>query len=371
MYFNRSDRTLLGNWFWCVDKWLLFAFLMLIFLGTFFIFSATPEVAKTIGVDKFFFIKRHFLYLIPCVLAMVFLSALDQKTVRRFCFLVFILSFFCLTLIPFIGTEIKGAKRWIDMIFFSFQPSEVMKFTFMIFSAWLLYQHEEKADFIGKEFSYLLCFSILGLLLLQPDLGMSFLIFAGWFSQVFAAGMNWIVLLFLILIGGFSMVGCYFLFPHFMMRVDKFFSTTESYQIKKSLQAFANGGFFGVGPGEGTIKRFLPDAHSDFIFSVIGEEFGTVVCVLILLIFIFIIFRVFYLALNVENSFYMYALLGITVIFAMQVIINVASSMNLMPTKGMTLPFISYGGSSYFSISLYAGIVLCFTKKTINYNKFY
>lgn len=371
MYFNRSDRTLLGNWFWCVDKWLLFSFLMLIFLGTFFIFSATPEVASTIGVEKFFFIKKHFLYLIPCILTMIFLSALEQRTVRRICFGLFVVSFILLIFVPLLGTEIKGAKRWINLFFFSIQPSELLKFSFMVFSAWLLFKDEERTDFLGKEACYVVCFLILGLLLLQPDLGMSFLIFSGWFAQVFVVGMNWIVLILLVLLGIFSIIGCYFLFPHFMMRVDKFFSASESYQIKKSLQSFAHGGFFGVGPGEGTIKRFLPDAHSDFIFSVIGEEFGTLICVMILLLFIFIIFRVFYIALKLEDSFIMYSLIGVTVIFAMQVIINVASAINLMPTKGMTLPFISYGGSSYFSISLYAGIVLCFTKKTIDYNKFY
>lgn len=371
MYFNRSDKSLLGNWFWCVDKWLLFAFLMLIFLGTFFIFSATPYVASTIHVEKFYFVKKHFLYLIPSISIIIFFSALDIKIVRRLAFLIFFVSLLLLMLVPLCGTEIKGAKRWINIFFCSIQPSEFIKYTFVIFSAWLLHKDYEKTDFRGKELCYIFCIFVIGLLVLQPDLGMSFLIFSGWFAQTFIAGMNWIVLLFILMIGSFSIVGCYFIFPHFMYRVDKFFSSTESYQVQKSLASFAKGGFWGVGPGEGTIKKFLPDAHSDFIFAVIGEEFGIFFCILILSIFLFIIVRSFYLAIRSDNLFSLFSIIGITVIFSMQIIINISSSLNLMPTKGMTLPFISYGGSAYLAVSLYAGILLCLTKKTINYNKFY
>lgn len=371
MYFNRGDRSLLGDWFWRVDKLLLFAFLLLIFLGTFFIFSATPYVATTIHVERFYFVKKHFLYLIPSIAIIIFFSAFDIKIVRRIVFVIFFVNFILLFFVPIFGSEIKGAKRWINLFFFSFQPSEFIKFSFVVFSAWLIHQDYEKSDFRGKEASYVFCFSVLGLLVLEPDIGMTFLIFSAWFSQIFIAGVNWVVLFFLLLIGIFSMIGCYFIFPHFMMRVDNFFHSTESYQIKKSIASFVNGGLWGVGPGEGAIKRFLPDAHSDFIFSVIGEEFGVIVCSIILFIYLFIIIRSFYLAINSENLFVLYSVVGITVIFAMQTVINIASSLNLMPTKGMTLPFISYGGSSYIAMSIYAGVLLCLTKKSIDYNKFY
>lgn len=357
------------KWWRSVDKYLFFSFLLLIFCGVFFIFSATPVIAKKLHLNRFYFVWKHFIYMIPSMVAMVGISMLSMKQMRRTCVIIFAVTVLLMLLVPIFGTEIKGAKRWINLFFFALQPSELMKFTFVIFSAWMLSEHSEK--FPGYQVATVCVGFVIMLLLLQPDLGMALLVFSTWIAQFFVATLSIYFILLLALCGALSMVGFYYIFPHVAARIDKFFGIGENYQIQKSLESLSHGGFWGLGPGEGMVKSQLPDAHSDFIFSVIAEEFGIVVCLFIILVFGFIVVRSLILALNLENQFQKLSIVGLSYMFGTQVIINVSSAINLIPTKGMTLPFISYGGSSSFAIGMCAGILLGLTKSTVNYHKYY
>lgn len=357
------------KWWRSIDKYLLSAFTILIFLGIFFIFSATPVIAKKLNLDRFYFVWKHFCYMVPAIGVMLAISMLDAKQIRRLSVILFIISFILLIFLPIVGTEIKGAKRWISLKFFVLEPSEVLKFSFIIFSAWMF--SENKDTFPGYKISTLTCMLIVFLLLLQPDLGMTFLIFSSWIAQFFVVHLSLGFIVFLVCASLIPMCGIYFIFPHVSARIDKFLGLGENYQVQKSLESMAKGGFFGLGPGEGMVKRYLPDAHSDFIFSVIAEEFGIICCLMLIGLFAFIVIRSLILAKRSTDMFSKLSIFGISFIFGMQVIINISSSINLIPTKGMTLPFISYGGSSNFALGICAGILLGLTKKTINYSKYY
>lgn len=357
------------KWWRSVDKYLLTSFFVLIFFGIFFIFSATPVIAQKIGLNKFYFVWKHFLYMIPTISVMMFISLLDAKSIKRICVVIFFLSLILMLLVPICGQEIKGARRWITFSFLTIQPSELMKFSFMVFSAWMFSENSEK--FPGYKISTISMMLITFLLLLQPDLGMTILVLSSWIGQFFITTLSIYFIIFLFFSSCISLVGCYFIFPHVSSRIDKFLGVGENYQIQKSLESLYNGGFWGLGPGEGLVKRHLPDAHSDFIFSVIAEEFGAVVCIIIILLFATIIIRALIIAKRSHDKFLKLAIFGIIFMFGIQILINVSSALSLIPTKGMTLPFISYGGSSNFSIGIFAGILLGLTKVTINYNKYY
>lgn len=357
------------KWWRSIDKYLFFAFAILISLGVFFIFSATPVIAKKLGLERFYFVWKHFLYMIPSICVMLVISMLETKQIRRVAVVIFLLSFLLLCLVPIFGTTIKGAKRWVNFSLFVIQPSELLKFSFIIFSAWMMSENSD--SFQGYKISSAAFVIVLLLLLVQPDLGMAFLIFSSWIAQFFIAHLSLYFMVFLGCASLISMLGFYYIFPHVASRIDKFLGIGENYQIQKSLESVAKGGFWGVGPGEGTVKSHLPDAHSDFIFSVIAEEFGIVLCIIIVSIFAFIVIRSLIVAKRSPDLFVKLAIFGIAFMLGMQVLINVASAISLIPTKGMTLPFISYGGSSNFAIGVCAGILLGLTRKSINYNKYY
>lgn len=357
------------KWWRSVDKYLFFSFLILVSMGVFFIFSATPFTARKLGLNRFYFVWKHFFYMIPSMAIMLGISMMDVKQIRRCAVAVFVISFLLLMLVPICGSEIKGARRWIDLFVIAVQPSEFLKFSFMIFSAWMFSEHNE--NFPGYQISTGTVFFVVLLLLLQPDLGMTFLVFSSWIAQFFIATLSIYFILALAILGGLSAVGFYYMFPHVAARVDKFFGIGENYQVQKSLESLSQGGFWGMGPGEGLVKRHLPDAHSDFIFSVIAEEFGIILCLVIVVIFAFIVIRSLVLARRSSDQFLKLSIFGIAFMFGTQVLINVASAINMIPTKGMTLPFISYGGSSNLALGISIGILLGLTKKSINYNKYY
>src|SRR3989344_54410 len=366
--FARTDRSILGQWWWTIDRWLFFALLLLMITGIFLSFAASPSVAQRIGVDSFFFVRRHIVFLVPAIVLMVSVSLLSPRQIRWLCWGLFIFFLFCLVMTPLIGLEAKGARRWINMMGFSLQASEFIKPTFAIIAAWLFSQLKTSHPLSSRNISILLYLTVAGLILLQPDFGMVFVITLVWFFQFYLAGLP---LFWVYLLGGVGATGvtaAYFVFPHVASRIDRFLNpqSGDQYQITRSLAAFREGGIFGRGPGEGIIKLKLPDSHADFVFSVAGEEFGFFFCLFILGLFFFITGRCLWHARREKNFFLTLGISGITIQFALQAMINMGSSLHLIPTKGMTLPFLSYGGSSLLAIALGMGIVLGFTRRRLD-----
>ncbi len=365
MNIARADTSVLGRWWWTVDRWTLAALCALIGFGIVLAMAATPAVATRIGLDPFFFVRHQIGLLIPAIVIMIGISMLSPRAVRLISMVGLVVSVALLAATFFVGAEIKGARRWIHVPGLSVQPSEFVKPTFAVVAAWLFAMQRKHETFPGDLISIFLYLMILSLLLLQPDVGMSIVITSVWFSQFFLAGLRmfWVMLL-----GGtgiVSLVGAYFVFPHVASRVDRFLDPAagDNYQVSTALEAFLNGGIFGVGPGEGTVKNVLPDAHSDFVFAVAGEEFGLIACLAIVVVFAFIVLRGFTRALQESNLFVLLAVAGLLAQFGLQALINMCSTLNLIPTKGMTLPFISYGGSSLLALALGMGFVLALTRK--------
>jgi len=362
--FSRADKSLLGKWWWTVDRWLLTAITALMIIGIWLSMSASPMVAERIGFSTFYFTYRHFLLVVPAFCLMVGVSLFPLKTLRRLCLALFAIELILLILTPFIGHEVKGGKRWMNIFGFSLQVSEFVKPTFAIITAWLLSTPAISKAISGYKLSLALLLIIVGLIMLQPDFGMAFVITLVFFVQLFLAGLPMVFITLGSIFILFSGTLAYFIFPHVASRIDRFLDPEagDRYQINHSLDSFIRGGLGGVGPGEGTIKRVLPDVHADFIFAVAGEEFGIVMCLLIVGIFAFIIVRGLYHAYHRTTLFPMLALAGLVSQFGIQAFINIASTLHLIPTKGMTLPFISYGGSSLLAIAFNMGMVLGLTR---------
>jgi len=363
--FARADNSIFSRWWWTVDRWTLTALGIIIGIGALLTMASTPAVAERLGLDPFYFVKRQ-LGLLPVALAlMMAVSMLSPRDVRRLAMVGFVGAIALLCLTFGIGAEIKGARRWINIAGFSLQPSEFVKPTFAVVAAWLFAQQRKQEGFPGDAIAIGLYILVMFLLLNQPDVGMALVVTAVWFAQFFLAGLRlaWVSLL--AGMGAVSAVGAYFVFPHVASRINRFMdpSSGDTYQISTALDAFLNGGLFGRGPGEGTVKSVLPDAHADFVFAVAGEELGLIVCLGIVGLFAFVVLRGFARLLQEQNLFILLAVSGLLVQFGLQALVNMGSTLHLMPTKGMTLPFISYGGSSLLALSLGMGFVLALTRK--------
>jgi len=362
--FARTDTSVIGRWWWTVDRWVLAALMILVGLGIVLIFAASPAVAERIGLDSFYFVRKQIGYLAPALVILLSVSLLNVRNVRRLAVVVFLLMVVCMVLTILMGVEIKGARRWISLAGFTLQPSEFIKPAFAVVSAWMLASGRMTSGFPGRTIAVALYGLTIGLLLLQPDMGMVVLTSAMFAAQLFVAGIP-MALVAIMAIGGFAgIVGAYFVFPHVASRIDRFLdpSSGDSYQVNTGLEAFMNGGLFGRGPGEGTVKEILPDAHADFIFAVAGEELGLIACLFIVALFAFIVLRGFTRMLSEGNLFILFAVTGLLVQFGLQAIIHMSSTLHLMPTKGMTLPLISYGGSSLLGIAFGMGMVLALTR---------
>jgi cell division protein FtsW len=355
--FARTDRSHLGRWWWTVDRWCLAALVVLIGVGAVLLLAASPAAGGRIGLDSFYLAQRQIMLLPAAMLLMVGVSLLSPRGVRRVAVVGFLVALALCGLTLFAGQEIKGATRWINIAGFSLQPSEFLKPCFAVTAAWMFAAGKGEDGIPGTVISALLWAIAAGLMLLQPDVGQFFVVSAVWAVQLFLAGLPlvWVVGL---AVGGIAALTA---------RVDSFFDADagDRYQINRSLDAFVNGGLLGRGPGEGTIKAQLPDSHSDFIFAVAGEELGLIVCLAIVALFAFIVLRGFSRVLNDNNLFVLLASAGLLTQFGLQAMINMASTLHLMPTKGMTLPFISYGGSSLIALSLGMGMVLALTRRRV------
>jgi cell division protein FtsW len=361
---SRLDRSPVAVWWRTIDRWFLAAFLSLMGLGIVLSFAASPAVAERIGLDSFHFATRQIFFTLPALGVMLAVSFLEAREVRRMALIMLCLSLLLMVAVLYVGVEVKGARRWVSFAGVSIQPSEFLKPAFVIVCAWLFAEHARQPDIPGNFFAMILLGVVLALLVAQPDLGQTMLALGTWGVMFFMAGLPWLWIIVLGALAAGGLVAAYTIFPHVAGRIDRFLTGEgDTFQVDMGREALINGGFLGVGPGEGTVKRVIPDSHADFVFAVAGEEFGIVMCLLIMFLFAFIVLRGLNIALKEHDDFTRYAVAGLVVVFGLQSVINMGVNLQLMPAKGMTLPFISYGGSSQIAIAISLGMVLALTRK--------
>jgi cell division protein FtsW len=360
---SRADRGPLADWFWTIDRFFLVAFVLLMGVGFMLSFAASPAVAERIGLDSFHFVERHALFLLPSLMVMIGLSFLTPRQVRRTAIVLLIISLALMVLALFFGVEVKGSRRWIGVGMFSIQPSEFMKPAFVVVCAWLFAEHARQPEIPGNLFAIILFGIVAALLVAQPDLGQTILTSVVWGGMFFMAGMPWLWIVMLGGVGAGGILTAYYMLPHVTARFDKFLTGEgDRFQIETAHEAILQGGWFGQGPGEGIVKRILPDSHTDFVFSVAAEEFGIIFCMALVAIFAFIVLRGLNHAFKERNDFNRFAVAGLVLQIGMQSLINIGVNLELMPAKGMTLPLISYGGSSMIAIGITAGFILALTR---------
>ncbi|HKK31910.1 MAG TPA: putative peptidoglycan glycosyltransferase FtsW [Alphaproteobacteria bacterium] len=367
--FARTDRSILGRWWWTVDHWTLGAVLGLLVIGIVLIGSGSVGVSNTIGLDPFHFLGRHLLYAPVALGVLLAASLLTPRDVRLAAVGLYAVTLLLLAAVLVFGEEAKGARRWIGLFGFTLQPSEFMKPVLAVLSAWLFVQFQATRQWLYMGLNLLAVGLALVLIASQPDIGMAVVIAAVWGVQFFLAGMPLVVTG---VLGGLGAAGlglAYMLLPHVQSRIDRFLNPEEgdTYQVDMSLAAFREGGWFGVGPGNGDLKHVLPDAHSDFILAVAAEEFGAILCLLLVGLIAVVLARGFSRVLAVRSPFVALAAAGLLASFALQSLINMASTLALIPAKGMTLPFISYGGSSMLAVALVIGFLLALTRRRIGH----
>jgi cell division protein FtsW len=362
---SRVERTPFGEWWWTVDKLMLAALGGLMLGGIVLSLAASPPVAARIGLDPFHFVNRHILYLIPTIAILLVTSLLNLRQIRRIALVVFALSIVALAATLLYGAEVKGARRWIVFLGINLQPSEFVKPAFVILIAWLFGESARRPEMPANSMAMALLFMVVGLLVAQPDFGQTLLILSVWGAMFFMAGMR------MIWVGGLAgaaligLGGAYFAFTHVARRIKRFLdpASGDTFQIDNAVESFVRGGWLGRGPGEGTVKRVLPDSHADFVFAVAAEEFGIVLCLVLVALFAFVVLRALTHALRNDDPFTRFAAAGLAILFGLQSAINMSVNLHLIPAKGMTLPFISYGGSSMLSLAYGMGMLIALTRE--------
>jgi cell division protein FtsW len=362
---SRAERTPFSAWWWTVDRLMLAALGAVMLGGIILSLAASPPVAARIGLDPFYFVNRHILYLVPTIIVLIVTSFLSPHHLRRVALVVFIISAAMVVATLFVGVEIKGARRWIVLAGINIQPSEFLKPAFVVLISWLFAESSRKFDVPATTFCLLLLIGVVGILVLQPDFGQTMLVALVWGALFFMAGMRFI---WVIGLGGTAVLGlatAYATIPHVAQRIKRFMdpASGDTFQVDTAVESFIRGGWFGQGPGEGTMKRILPDSHADFVFAVAAEEFGIVLCLALVALFAFIVLRALYKAMRNEDPFARFATAGLAILFGTQSAINMSVNLALIPAKGMTLPFISYGGSSMISLAYGMGMLLAFTRE--------
>lgn len=358
-------RYLLVNRYRSLDKGILSSAILLMLFGIVLTFAASPGSAERANiVDSYHFVKRQLLFLGPTFFLMLGVAFFPLRTLRLTALFILLLALICMGLVFIIGTPIKGSYRWIN-IGFTLQPSELMKPCFAVIAAWFMAKGRLQNHSWGYRNAFALFALVSVLLFFQPDIGMLLTTGAIFGGELFLSGLSyWIIG---ILLGGFALagVGIYLTVPHVHLRIDRFLGADSevSYQVEKSLQALSGARWFGKGPGEGVVKFQLPDAHTDFILAVSAEEFGFVITAVLMGTFMFIMLRGLYLVYKENNLFAQIAVGGLLIQIVFQAIVNMGATVNVLPTKGMTLPFISYGGSSLISMGLVFGFILALTRR--------
>ena len=362
--FARTDTSMVGRWWWTVDRWMLVVVALLIGTGFVLTMAASPAVAERLDLSSYHFVKRQVMFLVPALVLMLTVSLMSPIAIRRAACIAFFIGLCLMVATLLVGPEIKGAQRWLQIASFTMQPSEFVKPAFIVVSAWMFAEAQRDSSFPGVRINILLYISVVGLLILQPDFGQMALISTTWLFQFFLAGLPWIWVGGLALAGVAALGSAYLLLPHVASRIDRFIdpSSGDTYQIDTALNAFRTGGLFGRGPGEGVVKRVLPDAHTDFIFAVAGEEFGLLLCLCLCAMFALIVLRGFARLHRENDLFIMLAGAGLLCLFGLQALVNIGVNLAMLPSKGMTLPFISYGGSSLVALAITIGMVLGLTR---------
>ena len=362
--FSRTDPSILGRWWWTLDRWALLVLTLLFAVGAILTVAASPGAAARIGLEPFYFVRHQFAFMVPALLILLAISMLSPRGIRRIAVLVLGTGIILVAATNFYGIEIKGASRWISLGGFTFQPSEFVKPCFAVVAAWMFAEYRQSENFPGHAIASVLLLVVVALLLLQPDFGMAVTVAAVWFVQFFLAGLSlwWVGLSLAATLG--LVTAAYSIFPHVAKRIDLFIDplSGDSYQVTTSLKAFQQGGLLGKGPGEGVVKGYLPDAHTDFIFAVAAEEFGMLATLTIVGLFSFIVLRGLTRVVREADLFVLLAVAGLLTQFGLQALINMGVTVQLLPAKGMTLPFVSYGGSSLIASALGMGMVLALTR---------
>ncbi len=367
MNIGRTDTSLIARWWWTVDRWTLVAVLFLIALGSLLALAASPAVATRLGYENFHFVYRQIMFLVPSLAVLFGVSLLSPRDIRRLSILVLGLGLVLVALTPYFGPEVKGAHRWIKFGPLSLQPSEFLKPAFVVVISWMFAEQAKGQGIPGTAIAVGLLMIVMVLLVRQPDIGQTALIATVFGVVFFVAGLPLLWVLGFGLAGILGLTLAYNFMPHFTSRVDRFLNPAsgDTFQVDTARDAFMTGGLWGRGPGEGIVKRVLPDAHTDYIFAVVAEEFGLVLCLVLLCLFAFVVIRGFARAMRANDQFTQLASCGLVVLFGLQAVINMAVNLDLIPSKGMTLPFISYGGSSMLALAMGVGMLLALTRRRI------
>jgi cell division protein FtsW len=363
--FSRDRKTAIAEWWWTVDRELLAALILLLGAGMVLSFAASPPVAERLGLDPFHFVIRHALFIVPTIAVLIGASLLPPRAARISALVILVGSVVLLWATLRFGVEVKGARRWISAFGQTIQPSEFVKPAYAVVAAWLFAESMQRTGMPARIIATGLMAVIVAALLLQPDIGQSALMLATWAALLFLSGISWWI------IGGLAggglvlLFGAYMFFPHFARRIDTFINPEvgNTYQIDKALSSLLEGGWFGRGPGESIAKKLIPDAHADYVFSAAAGEFGILFCLVLVAIIAFIVLRSLVGAQRQQSLFARLAISILALQFAMQCAINLAVNLNLMPPKGMTLPFVSYGGTSMMAVAYGMGLMLALSRR--------
>lgn len=363
---TRTDRSAIAQWWWTADRWLLAMVTSLIALGVLLSMAASPAVAERIGLEPFHFVYRQLTFVAPALLLILSISLLKLRDIKRLAVVIYLGGLALMILALFFGPEIKGAHRWLNLGPLSIQPSEFVKPAFIVLAAWMMTESQRHPDnALPSHIAGVLLFAMFaGMLIMQPDFGQTLLVCIAWGALYFMAGMPYRVLFGLVGLAIAGAVLAYLFVPHVTSRIDRFVDPDQgdTYQIERAIDAFEAGGLLGAGPAEGQVKLRLPDAHTDFILAVVGEEYGLLGCLLIATLFLALVIRALWKSLSCVDPFARLASAGLAVLLGLQAVINMMVNLSLMPAKGMTLPFVSYGGSSMLALAVAVGFLVGLTR---------
>ena len=366
--FARDRKTPIAEWWWTIDKQLLSALILLMAVGMLLSFAASPPVAERLGLSPWHFVIRHAVFDLLAIPVLIGISFLTHRQARIVALIVLVGSVAMLWLTLRLGVEVKGARRWISIAGQTVQPSEFVKPAFAVIGAWLFSESMKQRGMPARSLATGIMLLIVGALLLQPDIGQTALVLATWAALLFLSGISWFLIFGLMIAGVGLLFGAYAFFPHFAKRIDSFINPDEggshgNYQIEKAIDSLLEGGWFGRGPGESLAKKLIPDAHADYIFSAAAGEFGILFCICLVGLIGFIVIRALIGAQKQSNLFARLAASTLAIQLGLQCGINLAVNLNLIPPKGMTLPFVSYGGTSMLAVAFAAGLILALTRK--------
>jgi cell division protein FtsW len=365
MRVSRADRSRVADWWFTVDHVLVGAILAIVGAGVVLSLAASPAVAIKKGLPTYYFVERHLVFSAAGVLVMLAISLFSPRGVRRLALLLLLASIGGMVAVHFIGPEINGARRWLSFGSHSIQPSEFVKPAFVVIAAWLFAESEKRHDMPALPLAILLAGLLAGLLLAEPDVGQTLLLCMVWGALYYLSGQPLLGAGIIGVCGVLGLVFAYSTFDHVRIRIDRFLSATpgDYSQLDRAMQSFSQGGFLGRGPGEGTIKTVLPDAHTDFIFAVVAEEYGVIACLLLVSLFAFVVMRALVKAAQEPDAATRLAIQGLALVFGLQALINMGVNVGLLPAKGITLPFVSIGGSSTIAVSITLGMMLALTRR--------